>query len=114
MSNKLFVVLVFQDVTTDCISKIPSLPVALDGFKLRTVHNLSSNEKIYESQDSNPGHLGEKRKRYLCAMPPPSHHPSNIDILITKIGHRNFKGLRQFAGAVLVPEIACGILICKR
>ena len=45
---------------------------ALYRFDLFTVHKLSSNEKKYrQSRVSNPGLLGEKRKRYLCASPPP-------------------------------------------
>ena len=28
-------------------------------------------DKFQEHRDSNPGLLGEKRERYLCAMPPP-------------------------------------------
>ena len=40
----------------------------LDGFNLITVHKLSSKEK-WQSWDSNPGLLGEKRERYLCAEP---------------------------------------------
>ena len=30
----------------------------------------------WERWESNPGLLGEKRKRYLCAMPPPGYHLS--------------------------------------
>ena len=40
----------------------PFCILALDGFDFSTVHELSS------SRDSNPGPLGVKRKRYLCAM----------------------------------------------
>ena len=39
---------------------------------LYTDHELSSTERKNLSHDSNPGQLGEKRKRYLCAMPPHS------------------------------------------
>ena len=38
---------------------------------ISTVHELSSREKSWLSRDSNPGPLGEKRERYLCAMQTP-------------------------------------------
>ena len=40
-----FVVLGFQDVAANCICEIPSLPIALDWFNLKTLHKLSSNER---------------------------------------------------------------------
>ena len=33
--------------------------------------------KVWERRDSNPGLLGEKRKRYLCAMLPPGDRVVN-------------------------------------
>ena len=41
---------------------------ALYGFIFSTVHGLSSREGSWQSKDSKPGPLGEKRGRYLCAM----------------------------------------------
>ena len=34
-----------------------------------------------EQRDLNPGLLGEKRERYLCAMPPPSYFIMTVSIL---------------------------------
>ena len=77
MPSRFFEVLGFLDVVANCICEILRLPVELDGFDLKTVRKLRSNEnfsereKSWQSQDSNPGQRGEKLKRYLCAMPPP-------------------------------------------
>ena len=41
--------------------------------EIRNSKSKIRNPKIsWERQESNPGRLGEKRERYLCAMPTPS------------------------------------------
>ena len=64
-------------------------------------------DKVQERRDSNPGLLGEKRERYLCAMPP----PNNNYYVTIKTSHLNPLGgnclswspfLRAFAGLKLV------------
>ena len=64
----------------NCFCKILCMSTRWIRFLISTVHELSSREKIFaepkkywQSQDSKLGQLGEKRKRYLCVMQPPSH-----------------------------------------
>ena len=58
------------DVTAYCICEIHCL--AIYGFNLNTVHNLSSKEKKSQrSRDSNPGLLGGKQECFHCATQPP-------------------------------------------
>ena len=61
-----------QAFTADSFCKIPCISTRLVQ-SLNTVHELSNIEKkkSHLNRDSNQGLLGEKRKRYLCAMPPP-------------------------------------------
>ena len=55
------------NVTANYICEIDSL--ALDGFDLNAVHQLSSKDKKrWQSRDSNPGLLGGKQECFLCAM----------------------------------------------
>ena len=50
----------------------PFLEHKMGSILLSTVHELSrKDEKSSKSCDSNPGPLGEKRERNLCAMQPP-------------------------------------------
>ena len=54
------------DVTAKCICEIHCL--ALDGFDLNTVHQLSSKEKkSQQCRDSNLELLGGKQEYFLCA-----------------------------------------------
>ena len=64
-----------------CSTSLPQVSTRFvrSAIKLCTVHSLSStlsislsnNEYFLEHRESNPGPLGEKHKRYLCAVQPP-------------------------------------------
>ena len=62
-----FLLYLALDVTANCICEINCL--ALDGFHLNTVHQLSSEEKkSWRCRDSNPGLLGGKQECFHSAI----------------------------------------------
>ena len=62
--------LVTEAFAVNCVSKIPCISNRCV-LSLNTVHLLNSYERKISSRDSNLGQLGEKRKRYLCAIAGP-------------------------------------------
>ena len=68
--GKFYLYCLTLDVTLNCIKEIHCL--ALDGFVLNTVHKLSSKDKKSRlGLNLNPGLLGGKQERFLCATQPP-------------------------------------------
>ena len=53
---------------------------------LRSIFQLKENR---EHRDSNPGLLGEKRERYLCAMPPPEVEHVVFSKLLIFVNNKN-------------------------
>ena len=74
-TDKVFLLCFAHAFAANCICEIPCLSTRwVRSFNI--IHELSSIEKKnlgrrYLSRDSNPGLQGEKRERYLCAMPSP-------------------------------------------
>ena len=77
-------------------------------FFISTVHELSSREKSRQSQDLNPGPLGERRERYLCAMQPsspPPPHPSSLRSNLRAIATSRSSSFSMLGSELLVSAI---------
>ena len=81
-----------------CTSFAKSPAKSLNRFDFSTVQELSSREKTRVSRDSDPWLLGEKRKRYLCAMPPPDYIKSLECVTNCKAFNRTITGRIYFTG----------------
>ena len=46
-------------------------------------------DNVWEHRDLNPGLLGEKRERYLCAMPPPRKFYYLIECFLEKVSRES-------------------------
>ena len=75
-------------------------------FFISTVHELSSREKSRQSQDLNPGPLGEKRERYLRAMQPSSPpHPNSSRSNLRAIATSRSSSFSMLGSELLVSAI---------